>query len=127
MIINIRNTNVCLFHLLFLPDLPQKGHNTWLPSKLENLKRLIESASRGQPDIESFPQLGGAAPRTLPQCMEFSITRFALQFKCSGLEVDLLISYDWELDPKGYKGLFDLCCNERNEEARLWYVRLLLS
>ena len=103
-------------------DLPKTGHKSWLRSKLEELWRVIVRGSHGQPDVQYFPPLGATPPQNIPSCTGMFVTRFALQFKCSGCDVDLLMSYDWELDFEGYRGLYSLImsCDARDEETRQW-------
>ena len=81
---------------------------------------MIVRGSHGQPDVQEFPPLGSSPPQNIPSCTDMSVSRFALQFQCSGCEVDLLISYDWELDSEGYRGLYSLSCDARDEETRQW-------
>jgi hypothetical protein len=107
--------------VLMSPELGKTDHKRWLRGKLEELKTVIEKGSSEEQDIQQFPPIGRDPPKKIPKCTGMFITRFALQFKCSGCEVDLLISYDWELDPQGYRGLYSLCCDATDEETGQWY------
>ncbi|XP_065834545.1 2'-5'-oligoadenylate synthase 1A-like isoform X2 [Oscarella lobularis] len=103
-------------------EVPKEDNADWLPRALEALKTALRRGEAKQyPNISNMPN--SMLGRAIPCCSDWERTRFALQFKCGGYDVDLLPTYDWSRDPEKYEGLYKLCVKYHTQEQYQWYSR----
>ena len=100
-------------------EVPKEDNADWLPRALEALKTALRRGEAKQyPNISNMPN--SMLGRAIPCCSDWERTRFALQFKCGGYDVDLLPTYDWSRDPEKYEGLYKLCVKYHTQEQYQW-------
>lgn len=107
-------TNVAVLQSYLLEDLPKVSHHQWLEGKLLEMKAVLRKASVGPSNVDRLP----SPIQTIPRCEKFDVTRYSVQFKCCGYDVDLLMTYDWDL--VNYEGLYSQCEKVKSEQARQW-------
>ena len=50
-------------------------------------------------------------------------TEYALQFTCGGVDVDIMFSYDWDMDELnkgGYNTVYDITSKTNTKKGRQW-------
>lgn len=57
----------------------------------------------------------------LPPCADFHVTPTALQFTCGGMDVDVMLAFDWDSEEGGgYVTLYEYTCRRTLARARQW-------
>ncbi|XP_066283266.1 uncharacterized protein [Branchiostoma lanceolatum] len=91
---------------VFSRDLPKAGHVMWMPSVMKAVEALIRDCNKGQ----------------IPECTEFTTTKYSVGFTCEGIEFTVFITHDWESERAGgYTRLYDESMRQRNSENRRMY------
>ena len=81
-----------------------------MPCLLEAVKNFLQQHSTN-PD-PFYP---------LPPCEDFNVTSYSVQFTCNGLDVDVMLTYDWDSDDGGgYIGLYANSMKETSARGRQW-------
>ena len=80
-----------------------------MPSVLRAIHSFIKDAS-DNPD-PFYP---------IPPCSDFTITPYSVQFTCAGLDVDVIVTYDWDSDGGGYVGLYGNSITQETARGRQW-------
>ena len=60
----------------------------------------------------------------------FLQTDYALQFTCGGVDVDIMLSYDWDMDELnkgGYNAVYDISTKTNTKKGRQWWVLVTKS
>lgn len=95
--------------VLYSPDLPRTGQEAWVQPLLEACRNFLDQANSSPEPL--FP---------LPKCSDFNVTPYALQFTCGGMDVDVLLSRDWDVEENGYEMIYDLTCKQTTQARRQW-------
>ncbi|CAH1264557.1 AK5 [Branchiostoma lanceolatum] len=91
---------------VFSRELPKAGHVMWMPSVMKAVEALIRDCNKGQ----------------IPECTEFTTTKYSVGFTCEGIEFTVFITHDWESERAGgYTRLYDESMRQRNSENRRMY------
>lgn len=96
--------------LVYSPDVPSEGQERWMPSLLHAVSNVFQNAS-ANPD--PYHQL--------PDCSYFTTTPYAVQFTCGGVDVDIMISFDWNSrESGGANAIYDVSCKQTTHSGRRW-------
>ena len=99
--------------MFLCPDVPSEGQERWMPSLLHAVSNVFQNAS-ANPD--PYHQL--------PDCSYFTTTPYAVQFTCGGVDVDIMISFDWNSrESGGANAIYDVSCKQTTRSGRRWCVR----
>jgi hypothetical protein len=99
-------------HCALCSDVPRDGQGGWLPSLLQAIKSVLQVSSNADQS-----QLSA-------RCTDWRKTSHAVQFTCAGLDVDIMVTADWNVtsEPVGYDALFEVTCKQKSVSSRQWSV-----
>ncbi|XP_078594899.1 uncharacterized protein LOC144872501 isoform X6 [Branchiostoma floridae x Branchiostoma japonicum] len=91
---------------VFSKELPKAGHVMWMPSVMKAVEALLRDCNKGQ----------------IPECTDFTTSKFSVGFTCQGIEFTVFLTHDWESERAGgYTRLYDESMRQRNSENRRMY------
>lgn len=95
--------------IIFSTDLPKFGQESWMTPIIQATKELLHYSNQ---NVDPY--------RPLPKCSEIKTSASTVQFTCSGIDIDIFYSYDWE---KGstYSELYKWTCLETSKFKKYWF------
>ena len=100
----------------FVSDVPRENQSRWMQPLLHSVKNFLAQASSGS---GGFQDPFGPA---LPRLTDLTVTPFALQCSCDGLDIDLMVTFDWETEMGGTEALYTASCAPTTSGGRQWFA-----